>query len=141
MSEHPQMALAYGDTLLLCRVSSFIPSQLALTQRHQGHCSQVLPGEVERLDWPGHGMVEDISERHDSRELVRHNMGWIHVIKDEAQILPYCILHLTDKGDLDRSAGPLQGEQDHNTNSAVTPTGPSGQQLLVDSQAPREQQN
>ena len=26
MSEHPQMALAYGDTLLLCRVSSFIPS-------------------------------------------------------------------------------------------------------------------
>ena len=106
---------------------------------------QVLPGEVERVEM-NQGMFRgpsqgQISATHDSREMMQSNMGVIHVIKDEAQILPYCILHLTDKGDLDSSAGPLPGEQGHNTNSATTPTGPSGQQLLVDSQAPREQRN
>merc|ERR1712181_12757 len=29
------------------------------------------------------------------QEMMQSNMGVIHVIKDEAQILPYCILHLT----------------------------------------------
>ena len=36
-----------------------------------------------------------ISASHDSREVVLRNKGAIHVVKDEAQILPYCILHLT----------------------------------------------
>ena len=36
-----------------------------------------------------------ISATQDSREMMQSNMGVIHVIKDEAQILPYCILHLT----------------------------------------------
>ena len=32
---------------------------------------------------------------HDSREMIESKIGVIHVIKDESQILPYCILHLT----------------------------------------------
>jgi len=78
MSEHPEIAFSYGDKLLLCRV---------------------LPGEVERVEM-NHGMFRgpsqgQISATHDSREMLQNNMGVIHVIKDEAQILPYCILHLT----------------------------------------------
>ena len=60
---------------------------------------QVLPGEVERLEM-NQGTVRvakigEISDSHDSREMVLNNMGLIHVVKDEAQILPCCILNLT----------------------------------------------
>ena len=76
---------------------------------------QVLPGEVERLDWPVPSTLQGISEIHDSREVVRNNIGWIHVVKDEAQILPYCILHLTEGGgqfdNASNDAGPSPGSQ------------------------------
>ena len=41
---------------------------------------------------PSRGQISAI---HDSREMIESKMGVIHVIKDESQILPYCILHLT----------------------------------------------
>ena len=57
-----------------------------------------------------------ISAAHDSREVqMLRNKGVIHVIKDEAQILPYCILHLT--GGLCEKAPGLNG--------ATGPNGPT----------------
>ena len=35
-----------------------------------------------------------MSATHDSREVLLGHKGAIHVVKDETQILPYCILHL-----------------------------------------------
>ena len=141
MSEHPQMALHYGDTLLLCRVSSFHHTINYPKEKENTKNLQVLPGEVERLDWPVPSTLQGISEIHDSREVVRNNIGWIHVVKDEAQILPYCILHLTEGGgqvvdNASNDAGPSPGSQGHNPNSAGTPTG-----LMDNSQGPREHQN
>jgi len=77
MSEHPETALIYGNKLLLCRV---------------------LPGEVERLERNQSSNRGQMSSTHDSKEVSSgsflRNKGVIHVIKDETQILPYCILHL-----------------------------------------------
>ena len=61
---------------------------------------------------PSRGQISAI---HDSREMIESKMGVIHVIKDESQILPYCILHLT-RDQLDSGAvsprmamqGPMQ---------------------------------
>ena len=57
-----------------------------------------------------------LSAVHDSREMIESKMGVIHVIKDESQILPYCILHLTrdqwDSGAVQSGIamqGPMQG--------------------------------
>ena len=56
-----------------------------------------------------------LSAVHDSREMIESKIGVIHVIKDESQILPYCILHLTrdqlDSGAVSPSMamrGPMQ---------------------------------
>ena len=53
----------------------------------------------------------DISDIHDSREMVRNNMGSIHVVKDEAQILPYCILHLTAHTEMGKRADAAWGRK------------------------------
>ena len=155
MSEHPQIALSYGDTLLLCRVSSYPHTPLYILKKRKTLSKlrlflflQVLPGEVERLEM-NDGTVQvpnrgHISAGHDSREIQRglDNVGLIHVIKDEAQILPYCILHLT--GGQQENAfnvpgpGPLSASPGQNPNSAVTPTGPMDQQ---NSQGPSNQQD
>ena len=55
---------------------------------------QVLPGEVERVEWK-QASRGPLSAVHDSREMIESKIGVIHVIKDESQIIPYCILHLT----------------------------------------------
>ena len=55
-----------------------------------------------------------ISASHDSREVVLRNKGAIHVVKDEAQILPYCILHLTG-GQYEKAPGL------HRTTEPTTP--------------------
>ena len=61
---------------------------------------------------PSRGQLSAI---HDCREMIESKMGVIHVIKDESQILPYCILHLTrdqlDSGAVSPSMamrGPMQ---------------------------------
>ena len=91
---------------------------------------QVLPGEVERVEmnqgaFRGPSRAQ-ISATHDSREMLQSNMGVIHVIKDEAQILPYCIIHLT-RGQLENafstpSAPPFQSGFVHTSNFPPTPT-------------------
>ena len=103
---------------------------------------QVLPGEVERLEYDGTVQVPnrgDIPANHDSREMVRNNVGVIHVIKDEAQILPYCILHLTGVCH-ENGPGPLPVSLGQNPNPGVTPRGPMVQQHSMDSQGPMDQQ-
>ena len=88
---------------------------------------------------PNRGLI---SAGHDSREIQRglDNVGLIHVIKDEAQILPYCILHLTggQQENAFNGPGPLSVSPGQNPNSAVTPTGPMDQQ---NSQGPSNQQD
>ena len=131
------LALVSGE---LSSLSSFHHTINYPKEKENTKNLQVLPGEVERLDWPVPSTLQGISEIHDSREVVRNNIGWIHVVKDEAQILPYCILQLTEGGgqfdNASNAAGPSPGSQGHNPNSAGTPTG-----LMDNSQGPREQQN
>ena len=76
---------------------------------------QVLPGEVERVEWKQASRGQ-LSAVHDSRDMIESKIGVIHVIKDESQILPYCILHLTrdqwDSGAVQSGIamqGPMQG--------------------------------
>lgn len=74
-SEIPAFSLMYGSGLLLCKV---IP----------GTCEVVKPGyKPEKLS--------EISEEFDSREVQSQDCeGVIHVIRQPAQILPYCIITL-----------------------------------------------
>ena len=110
---------------------------------------QVLPGEVERLQME-QGTVRvggyrgEISDSHDSREMVQNDKGLIQVIKDVAQILPYCILNLTE-GRQDNAfnkptPGPSSLLQGHNPYSAVTPTGPMDDHT-TDTHCPQDQQD
>ena len=68
------------------------------------------------MEWKHFGPSRgQLSAMHDSREMIESKIGVIHVIKDESQILPYCILHLT-RDPLDSGAvnpgmamqGPMQ---------------------------------
>ena len=91
MSEDPQHALSYGDTLILSRVIELYKID---SLRKMSTCLQVLPGEAEiqeRID--GKWIYSKRSAPADSTQRIFKDNA-IHVIKTEAQILPYCILHL-----------------------------------------------
>ncbi len=82
-SQFPAVSLPFGQ-LLLCRV---------------------LPGKVEELSETHGGSLcnTEIADGFNSRRIV--NGKWdgipghsiIHIVKDPAQILPYCVIHLDDE--------------------------------------------
>merc|ERR1719244_1344563 len=70
--EFPVVSLMYGSGLLLCKVLL-------------GTCETFHPrGEI-----PG-----DIPDMFDSRVIIKDGMGIVHVVKNPAQILPYCRIKL-----------------------------------------------
>ncbi len=86
-SQFPAVSLPFGE-LLLCRV---------------------LPGKVEECSRDENGSLRDteIGDGFNSRKVI--NDDWdgppghsvIHIVKDPAQILPYCVIHLDDGDDDD----------------------------------------
>lgn len=88
-SEIPAISLMYGNGLLLCKVML-------------GRCEAYKPQGSTPQDIPAH---------FDSREVKSfENEGVIHVVKNSAQIMPYCVIRLKSKSLTSQFIKPLRGQ-------------------------------
>ena len=98
-SELPGVSLMYGTGLLLCKVI------LGKSQRYQ----------------PNGSPPPDIPDDFDSRVVIKDGIEVVSVVKNPAQILPYCILNI--KQDRIENAGvrSIQQQQQNNQVKVISP--------------------